>query len=174
MSCEDNLVKNELCNIYDLYNIISEPTCFKRPEGTLIDPIIVRSKNRFKKSINVFCGYSDHHNLVGCITKLQVPIKKPKKITYRSLKHFDENIFKGEVSMIPFHISNKEFFDAVGPFMNNKCRLQRNFILKEDDQIITDTTEICEIFSTFFSSCVNNIKQPDEIDMSELDFLIKL
>ncbi len=26
------------------------------------------------------------------------------------------------------------FFDAVGPFMNNKCRLQRNIILKEDDQ----------------------------------------
>ncbi len=54
MSCEDILVKNELCDIYDLYNIISEPTCFRRPEGTLIDPIIVRSKKRFKKSINVF------------------------------------------------------------------------------------------------------------------------
>ncbi len=38
--------------------------------------------------------------------------------------------------------SSKEFFDAVGPFMNNKCRLQGNIILKEDDQIITDTTWI--------------------------------
>ncbi len=38
--------------------------------------------------------------------------------------------------------SSKEFFDAVGPFMNNKCRLQRNIILKENDQIITDTTEL--------------------------------
>ncbi len=112
MSCEDNLVKNELCDMYDLYNIISEPTCFKRLEGTLINPIIVRSKERFKKSINVFCGYSDHHNLVGCITKLQVPIKKPMKITYSSLKHFNKNIFKREVSMIPFHISN--IFSDVG------------------------------------------------------------
>ncbi len=54
MSCEDNLVKMNSCDIYDLYNIISEPTCFKRPKGTLIDPKIVRSKKRFKKSINVF------------------------------------------------------------------------------------------------------------------------
>ncbi len=58
--------------------------------------------------------------------------------------------------------------------MNNKCRLQRNIILKENDQIITDTTELYEIFSTFFSSCVNNIGQPDEIDMRELDFLINI
>ncbi len=41
--------------------------------------------------------------------------------------------------------------------MNNKCRSQRNITLKENDQIITDTTELCEIFSTFFSSCANNI-----------------
>ncbi len=70
--------------------------------------------------------------------------------------------------------SSKEVFDAVGYFMNNKCRLQRNIILKEDDQIITDTNELCEIFSTFFSSCANNIGQPDEIDMSELDFLMNI
>ncbi len=51
--------------------------------------------------------------------------------------------------------SSNYFFDVVGPFMNNKCRSQRNIILKEDDQITTDTTELCEIFSTFFSSCAN-------------------
>ncbi len=70
--------------------------------------------------------------------------------------------------------SSKEYFDVVCPFMKNKCRLQRNIILKEHDQIITDTTELCEIFSKFFSSCANNIVQPDEINMSELDFLLIL
>ncbi len=57
---------------------------------------------------------------------------------------------------------------------DNKYRLQGNIILKEDDQIITDTTELCEIFSTFFSSYANNIGQPDEIDMRELDVLINI
>ncbi len=59
-----------------------------------------------------FCGYSDHHNFVGCITRLQIPIKKPKKVIYQSLKRSDERIFKRDVSMIPFHISN--IFSDVG------------------------------------------------------------
>ncbi len=58
--------------------------------------------------------------------------------------------------------------------MNNKCTSQTNIILKGDDQIITDITKLCEIFSTFFSSCANYIGQPDEIDMSELDFLTNI
>ncbi len=70
--------------------------------------------------------------------------------------------------------SSKQSFDVLGPFINNKCRSQRNILLKEDDQIITDTTELCEIFSTFFSSCANYIGQPDEIDLSELDFLTNI
>ncbi len=58
--------------------------------------------------------------------------------------------------------------------MNNKFRSQRNIILKEDDRIITDTTELCEIFSTFFFSYANYIGQPDKINMSELDFLTNI
>ncbi len=34
--------------------------------------------------------------------------------------------------------------------------------------------ELCEIFSTFFSSCANNIGQPDEIDIGELDFVTNI
>ncbi len=45
---ENNELQNELCDIYDLDNLISEPTCFKKPEGTLIDPILVRNAMRFK------------------------------------------------------------------------------------------------------------------------------
>ncbi len=60
-------------DIYDLSNLIIDPTCFKRPSRTLIDPLIVKNRKRFHEPINVFCGFSDHHNLVSCITKLQVP-----------------------------------------------------------------------------------------------------
>ncbi len=56
MMCTENDLQNELCDIYDIENLITEPTCFKRPEGTLINLIIVRNQRRFKKSINRFCG----------------------------------------------------------------------------------------------------------------------
>ena len=273
MLCCENPLKNELCNVYDLSNLISEPTCFKKPEGTLLDPIIVRNRRRFQKSINVFCGYSDHHNLVGCITKLNLPPQKPRKVIYRSLKNFDQNVFKEEVSRIPFHVSNifndvddqywarkwlftnvlnehapikeraikedhvpymhsdlrkqmynrnmlknkhkkdrknygkwhsfvyqrnkstsmrrsaikdyilskcrpgasqKDFWDIVGPFMANKSKSQRNIILREDDSIISDQSELCELFSVFFATSASEIGQPDVIDMSEKDFLYNI
>ncbi len=91
---KNNWIQNELCDIYDLDNLISESTFFKRPEGTLIDPIYVRNAMRFKKSIHVFRGYSDWHHMVECITKLQIPLSKSHKVTYRSLKYFDENTFR--------------------------------------------------------------------------------
>ncbi len=61
-----------------------EHTCFKMPEGTLIDPILARNAMGFKKSINVFCHYRHWHHMVGCITKLQIPPAKSHKVTYRS------------------------------------------------------------------------------------------
>ncbi len=94
--------ENDLCDIYDIEHLRTVPTSFKKPEGTLSDPIIVRNPRRFKKSINVFCCYSDWHHIVQCISKLHVPPREPVKINYRSLKSFDENIFKQEVSRIPF------------------------------------------------------------------------
>ncbi len=44
--------------------------------------------------------------MVRCITKLQIPPAKSHKVTYRSLKYFDENSFKQDVSHIPFQICN--------------------------------------------------------------------
>ncbi len=60
---------------------------------TLIDPILVRNAMRFTKLINIFCGDSDWHHMVGCITKLQIPPTKSYNVAYRSLKYFDENTF---------------------------------------------------------------------------------
>ncbi len=49
MMCTENDLQNELCDMQDIENLITEPTCFKKHEGTLIDPIIVRNPMRFKK-----------------------------------------------------------------------------------------------------------------------------
>jgi exonuclease III len=265
-----NDLSNKLCDVYDLENLISDPTCFKNPEGTLLDPILVRNAKRFRDPINVFCGYSDWHHMVGCITKLHIPPPKPLKITYRNLKEFDPDIFKEHVSQIPFQVCNifedvsdqywakcllftevlnehaplkqrtikeehvpymnsdlrkemysrnmhknkhlsdrknpikwllyrqqrnkvtglrrkairdfflskgkpgaspRDFWNAIGPFLSNKKKSQRNIILKEHDHIVTDTPQLCEISANFFSTVADSIGIPDHIDMSESNFL---
>ncbi len=94
MMQDENILGEVLCCVYNLDNIISQSTCFKKPEDTLEDPILVRNAKRFKRSINVYCGYSVWNHMVGCITKLHVPPPKPVKLTYRNCKNFDQSTFK--------------------------------------------------------------------------------
>ncbi len=71
MLSEENEIKNNLMDVYDLRNLIIDPTCFKRSGGTLIDPLIVKNRKRFQKPINVFCGFSDLgglYNKTTCTT----------------------------------------------------------------------------------------------------------
>ncbi len=91
-----------LYHIYNLHNLITASTCFKKQEGTLIDPILVKNARKFKGSIYVYCGFSDWHHIVGCITKVQLPTFNPLRVTYRNYKNFDENAFSQDISQIPF------------------------------------------------------------------------
>ena len=67
MLAKDNELQHEICDVYDLENIISEPTCFKSVDGTLVDVILVKNKKRFKKPFNIFCGFSDWHHMIGYV-----------------------------------------------------------------------------------------------------------
>ena len=104
-----NVITRDICDVYGFHNVISNPTCFKSANGTLIDPVLVNRKNRIVQAFNVTCGASDWHNLVGCITKLHMPRLPNTQITYRSYKHFNDKNFKNDISNIPFHVI--EIFD---------------------------------------------------------------
>ena len=111
---------NDMFDVYGLTNLIHSPTCYKSLNGTLIDPVVVVNSNRFYAPINVQCGMSDWHNLVGCITRLSIPRAPPKTIVYRSYKHFDQNAFVKDISCAPFHVT--EVLDDVDDkywFMSN-------------------------------------------------------
>ncbi len=56
--------------------------------------------------------------------------------------------------------------------MSTKSKCHRNIILKDDENIITDTRELCEIFAKFVSTMANSIGSPDHIDMSRTDFFL--
>ena len=110
LQCKNKL-KTDLCETFGLTNLITNPTCFKTPSGTLLDPVLVMNANRFQNPINQPFGYSDFHNLVGCVTKLHVPPQKPVTVLYRNFKNFDDIAFNADVARAPFHIS--EIFDDV-------------------------------------------------------------
>lgn len=66
---------------------------------------------------------------------------------------------------------NKKFYEAFGPLISSKPKLRRNIMLKENNEFITDRRLICNIFAGFFSTMANYIGIPDEIDISNENFL---
>jgi hypothetical protein len=121
-----NILTSEILNAYDLKNLIIGPTCFKTEVGTPIDQIIVKNYRHFNSQINLQCAFSDYHNLVGCISKLQMPPQEPTKLRYRSYKHFNDELFKKDVSNLPFHVA--DVFDDIDDKYWFQSNLLKNLI----------------------------------------------
>ncbi len=96
----------DVCDQYDLKNVITGTTCFKsRTNPSLIDVILVSKPKRYHKSTHFDTGLSDFHEMICICTKVHAPQCVPRNIVYRSFKNFNEKDYVNDVSMIPFHVS---------------------------------------------------------------------
>ncbi len=88
----------DFCDIYDLKNLIKEPTCFKNPDNpSSIDVILTNSKNLFHKSVALETGISDHHKMVVTVMKVYSEKQKPIEVNYRSYKNFNLHSFNDDL-----------------------------------------------------------------------------
>ena len=107
---KDNIL-HDLCDVYDLKNVIRGPTCFKGENPTLLDVFLTNKQNSFCNCINIDTGISDFHNLTVVISKVHAPQSSRRQITYRSMKHFDQEAFNRDLSNVHFHVC--DIFDDV-------------------------------------------------------------
>ena len=267
MMSNNNVIENDLCDVYGLKNLIDAPTCFKSEKGTLIDPVIVSDTSKFCKPFNVVCGSSDWHNLVGCLFNVKQPNPKQYTVTYRNTKTFDESNFKADMERMPTNVcdifdsaddqywafcsmytdlldehaplktrsvkgnkipymhselmkaiykrnqlkncyfkhrtptsweqyrkyrnkvtkmrkhaiksyfmkycskntSPKQFWQCFKPFFTDKnSNTTTNIILKDNNQIISDTKEVCELLNNFFITIADEIDQPTTVYNNDL------
>ena len=81
---------NNVCDIFDLSNMVKEPTCFTSGnKSSLVDDILTCNSECIGKTLNFNCGLSDVHNIIAFQLKLDVPSKKPRWCNYRSSRNFD-------------------------------------------------------------------------------------
>ena len=74
-----NNVLSTICPVYNLTDIIDNPTCFKSNQPTLIDVMLVTKRRRFMKGFSIDTGISDFHNLIGGVLRQHPPVP-PKKL----------------------------------------------------------------------------------------------
>ena len=86
------------CDLYDLENLIKEPTCFKNPNNpSSIDVMLTNKKNSFCNSMTIETGLSDCHKMTVTVLKMYIKKKKPRCVNYRCYKSFNEGDFRHDL-----------------------------------------------------------------------------
>ena len=86
---------NEFCQTYNLESIVNKPTCFKNPKNpSCIDLMLTNKQERFLKAKTFETGLSDFHKMVVSVFKTSFKKQKPKIVTYRHYKRFDNEKFR--------------------------------------------------------------------------------
>ena len=103
---------NEFCQTYNLESIVNKPTCFKNPKNpSCIDLMLTNKQERFLKAKTVETGLSDFHKMVVSVLKNGFKKQKPKIVTYRYYKRFDNEKFRE--SLITYFSTGKNIsYDA--------------------------------------------------------------
>ena len=81
----------------DLTNLVKSKTCITLAHESLIDIIMTNKPSYFMHTKTFELGVSDFHKMCLTALKSQVSRLKPKNITYRSYKNFDEDTFLKEL-----------------------------------------------------------------------------
>ena len=88
----------DFCEIYNLQNLIKEPTGFKSANNpSSIDIMLTNKKLSFQNSMTLETGLSDFHKMTITVLKRYFKKKPPITITYRDLKFFDPSKFRKDI-----------------------------------------------------------------------------
>jgi hypothetical protein len=122
-----------------------------------VKAMLNRKCNRYKSKKHapaakiLFERYRKQRNLVNAL-------KRSSKKGY-----FKENCMdsKGEP---------KKFWDTVSPFLNSKkSKNSNNFMLHENDKLVSDKSDVANIFNDFFVNVTNDLKENIDVSSSSVE-----
>ena len=77
----------DFCHMYNLENLIKEPSCYKNPNNpSSIDVILTKHAKSFQNSITIETGLSDHLKMILMVLNTYVKKSDPTVIKYRNYK----------------------------------------------------------------------------------------
>ena len=116
---------------YDTRNLVKDKTCFKNPSNpSCVDLFHTSSYRSFQNTSTISTGLSEFHKMFVTVLKTKFEKTKPKEITYRDYKIFDESNFKFELdsSLTKGCATYGEFEDIFLKVLKKHAPLKRKFI----------------------------------------------
>jgi len=100
---EKSVPLRSVSDIFDLHNLVKEPTCFtKIADPSLNDVILTNVPNLCMNILNFDCGISDVHNFISVQFKSNVESRKTVTKNYRSFKKFSDEFFLSDLEKVDF------------------------------------------------------------------------
>ena len=134
---------NDFCNVYNLSNLVKEPTCFKNPDNpSSIDLFLTNRPKCFQSTMTMKTGISNFHKMVITALKIFYKKQKPKIIHQRNYKTFNNNLFKEELNneLLNTDINNAElveFTNTVLSILNKHAPMKRRYIRANKSAFLT-------------------------------------
>ena len=131
---------SSFCDTFDLTSLIKEPACYKNPDNpSCIDLILTNKPLSFQNSCVAETGLSDFHRMILTVTKMTFQKLKPRVISCRDYKHFNNETYRNELlseisnSCLNFDDSGfNDFFDICRAILDEHApRKQKYAISKE-------------------------------------------
>ena len=159
------------CDIYDLENLIKEPTCFKNPNNpSSIDLMLTNKRNSFSNSIAVETGLSDCHKMTITVLKMYIIKQKPRYVTYRCYKNFKEGDFRRDllynlhsldIATMNYEIFSEIFKTLINQYVPMKQKIVRGkqspFMTKELPKAIMHRSKLKNKFNNYPTEINNRL-----------------
>ena len=91
-----------ICDLFDLKNLVHSKTCFMKNSKSIIDLILTNKPLHFQKTHVVETGLSGYHKMISTFFKACSSKLKTKVIYYRSYKKFNESDFSCSLNKANF------------------------------------------------------------------------
>ena len=102
---------NDFCDIYNLKNLVKEPTCYKNPDNpSCIDLFLTNKPRTFQCTITTETGISGFHKLVVTVLKTFNKQQRSKITNYRYYKNFENGNFRQDLEkeLLKFDVTHAQ------------------------------------------------------------------
>ena len=89
---------DEFCDLLNLISLIKSETYFTKNHKSFIDLLLTNTFLSFQKPHVSQTGLSDYHKLITSFFKINFSRLRPKVLSYRNYKNFDESKFLNDLN----------------------------------------------------------------------------
>ena len=160
-----NPVLSHFLDNFNLYNLITEPTCYKSVANpSCIDLILTNSRKLFMKSRTFETGISDFHKLTTTVMKLHYLKSNKRTLHYRDYKNFDEDFFNDHLKLklnSLDEINYTNFQECFLELLNSQAPIKKKFIRGNNQPFMTKTLRKAIMTRSKLRNRYNQLRTPE-------------